>query len=247
MWMPGEASAWPSGWRPVRAVECAVPAGRLAPRLLGCLLVRQLPTGERLAGLIVETEAYSGVRDRACHSFGGRRTARVEVMYGPAGRAYVYFTYGMHHCVNVVCAGEGDPQAVLIRAAAAVDGVGVMRQLRGLPARRGDRELLRGPGALCKGLGIDLLLNGVRLVGAGVPSAGSGAERAGEIGSGSEGAPLSPLSLWAPAAWPLRTKEWRVVSGPRVGIGEKGRWTTARLRFAVAGHPAVSGPREGLT
>ena len=84
---------------------------RLAARLIGQRLVRITRGGERLAGIIVETEAYIGPRDRASHAAGGRRTARIESMYGAPGTFYVYFTYGMHHCCNVACRREGSPEA----------------------------------------------------------------------------------------------------------------------------------------
>ena len=88
----------------------------LARALLGQLLVRVTDGGARLAGRIVETEAYLGVPDRAAHTFGGRRTPRNESMWGPAGHAYVYFIYGLHHCMNVVADEPGEPTAVLLRA-----------------------------------------------------------------------------------------------------------------------------------
>ena len=83
----------------------------IAQRLIGSTLVRILDDGTRLSGVIVETEAYLGVEDAAAHSFGGRRTARNEAMYAVGGTSYVYFTYGMHHCVNVVCGGIDEPVA----------------------------------------------------------------------------------------------------------------------------------------
>ena len=95
----------------------------IAQRLIGSTLVRILDDGERLSGMIVETEAYLGVEDAAAHSFGGRRTARNEAMYAVGGTAYVYFTYGMHHCVNVVCGGIDEPVAVLIRALEPMEGM----------------------------------------------------------------------------------------------------------------------------
>ncbi len=136
--------------------QYALPAATLAPRLLGCTLVRILPGGERLAGIIVETEAYVGVQDRASHAFGGRRTPRNESMYGDPGTCYVYFTYGMHHCVNVVCARRDDPQAVLIRAIEPVEGVDLIRRRRGgrVPASCCD-----GPGKLCQAMAIDRSLD----------------------------------------------------------------------------------------
>lgn len=121
--------------------------------LLGCLLVRDLE-GERLVGRIVEVEAYLGGRDAACHSFKGP-TARNAVMFGPGGRAYVYFIYGFHHCLNVVTRGEAQPEAILIRACEPVDGLEAMRR-----NRKGRDNLLSGPGVLCQALRIDRAFNG---------------------------------------------------------------------------------------
>jgi DNA-3-methyladenine glycosylase len=139
----------------------------LAQRLIGQRFVRVLDDGTRLAGIIVETEAYLGVKDRAAHSFGGRRTDRNEVMYGQAGTAYVYFTYGMHFCMNVVCGKVGEPVAVLLRALEPVEGINVMRANRERRARLTklkDRDLCSGPGRLCEAMGIRRRLNGVDLV-----------------------------------------------------------------------------------
>jgi DNA-3-methyladenine glycosylase len=139
----------------------------LAKRLIGQKLVRVLDDGTRLAGIIVETEAYLGVKDRAAHSFGGRRTARNEAMYRQPGTTYVYFTYGMHFCMNVVCGEVGEPVAVLIRALEPLEGIDRMRENRSRRARRTtlkDRDLCSGPGRLCEALAIDRALNGEDLV-----------------------------------------------------------------------------------
>lgn len=108
------------------------------------------------AGVIVETEAYIGPVDRACHAFGGRRTARTEPLFGEAGHAYVYFTYGMYHCLNAVAGHVDEPECALIRALMPTEGLEEMRQRR--PGRP-DVDLCRGPGKLCISMGIDRALN----------------------------------------------------------------------------------------
>src|SRR5688572_18570601 len=109
-------------------------AVRLARALLGRTLVHATEDGV-VAARIVETEAYRGPTDRAAHTFGGRRTPRNEVMWGPAGHAYVYFVYGMHFCLNAVAAGEGIPEAVLLRAAEPIEGHALARARRGRDVR----------------------------------------------------------------------------------------------------------------
>jgi len=119
----------------------------VARDLLDKVLVREID-GQKLWGRLVEVEAYLGPQDIAAHSKGGRRTPRTEVMFGEPGRAYVYFTYGMHWCLNFVTREAGMPQAVLVRALEPGPGVG----------RCG------GPGLVTRALGIDRALNGVPLV-----------------------------------------------------------------------------------
>jgi len=131
----------------------------VARDLLGQRLVR-LVRGEKLVGRIVEVEAYVGQDDEACHAWRGR-TARNAVMFGPPGHAYVYFIYGMHHCVNAVTEPEGSPAAVLIRALEPLEGLDVMRRHR--KGRQGV-ELTNGPAKLCYALAIDRGLNGADLV-----------------------------------------------------------------------------------
>lgn len=138
------------------------PAPAVARDLLGKELVRRTPEGVG-AGIIVETEAYLGVRDPASHAFGGRRTRRTETLFGPAGRAYVYLIYGLYHCLNLT-AGESEEAAecVLIRALEPAGGMELLRRRAGaLP----DRKLASGPGRLCRALGIGMELNGEDLGG----------------------------------------------------------------------------------
>ena len=131
----------------------------LARALLGRVLVHDDARAGRLAGLIVETEAYGGVDDPASHGHRGR-TARNAVMFGPPGHAYVYFTYGMHHCFNVVCGREGRAAAVLVRALEPVAGLAAMRRRRGVDD---PRRLARGPGSLARALGLDRRHDGADL------------------------------------------------------------------------------------
>lgn len=131
----------------------------VAPDLLGCLVVSSVG-GELTGGIIVETEAYLGVGDPGSHASTRGITARNAVMYGPPGTAYVYFTYGNHFMLNLVCEPEGTAGGVLIRALRPTLGTEVMTSRR---HGRTLRELCSGPGKLCAALGIDLSDNGVAL------------------------------------------------------------------------------------
>lgn len=128
----------------------------VAKKMLGCVLVRETVDGV-MAGVITETEAYTE-DDAAAHSFSKKRTPRNEVMFRDAGHLYVYFTYGMHHCMNVVSEGEGRGCAALIRAIQPVKGIDIMRNNRG---NKKDYELTNGPGKVCHALGVTLEHNGV--------------------------------------------------------------------------------------
>ena len=135
----------------------------VARDLLGACLVRLLD-GQRLSGVVVECEAYIGQDDTACHASRGR-TRRNEVMFGPPGHAYIYFTYGMHWMLNVVTEAEGFPAAVLLRAIQPMEGIETMRALRkAQESSRADRSLTGGPARLTQALAIDKTLNGADLV-----------------------------------------------------------------------------------
>jgi len=180
------------------------PATEVAPDLLGCVLWHASPAG-LVAARLVEVEAYRGALDPASHSYRGR-TARNAVMFGPPGHAYVYFTYGMHYCVNLVCQPAGLPEAVLIRAGAVVAGADLARRRRyGLAdadgsakasgARNGrqrERDLARGPGRLCQALGIDRSLDGADACVPGGPIGISPPEAFGQAEAGSGAIRVGP-------------------------------------------------------
>ena len=130
----------------------------IAQRLLGCELVRVL-YGTKVVVRIVETEAYDQ-NDAASHSYRGQ-TPRTEVMFGPPGHAYVYFTYGMHYCMNIVTGPVGHGSAVLIRAVEPLEGLEVIKANR--PKIRSEHELTNGPAKLCQALNIDKTMNGHNL------------------------------------------------------------------------------------
>ena len=137
------------------------PPEELAPDLLNKLLV-STRDGDRLVARIVEVEAYCGSTDPASHAFRGK-TARNTTMFGPPGHLYVYFTYGMHYCANVVAGSPlDDAGAVLLRAAAPIDGLELMRTRR--PAARPDRDLLAGPARLASAFGLGRDDDGLDLV-----------------------------------------------------------------------------------
>jgi DNA-3-methyladenine glycosylase len=130
---------------------------KVARALIGKKLVRQIG-GLELSGMIIETEAYCGKEDSACHAHRGK-TKRNSVMFGPPGHAYVYFTYGMHYLLNMVTEAEDKPCAVLIRAILPIAGLEEMEARR----KRKGPELTKGPAKLCQALGIDKSLNGWNL------------------------------------------------------------------------------------
>lgn len=182
-----------------------------APRLLGARLVSDSPEG-RVALRLTEVEAYGGQgEDPGSHAFRGR-TPRNATMFGPPGHLYVYFTYGMHWCVNLVTGPEGSGEAVLVRAVEPLVGIDAMRRNR--PGRC-DRDLARGPARFCRAFGIDGRMDGIRI-----------------------DAPGSTVALWGP---PVGSGRVRIDRGPRIGIERHGVWARRRWRFWVAGSRFVSG------
>ncbi|HLO40221.1 MAG TPA: DNA-3-methyladenine glycosylase [Phycisphaerales bacterium] len=206
--------------RPARSFFEVSPVA-LASRLMGMRLVRVLEDGTRLSGLIVETEAYCGPRDLGSHAVGGRRTPRNESMYGPAGLAYVYFTYGMHFCMNVVCGEVDEPVAVLLRALEPAEGIEIMHRQRGSLAGKGRKvtDLCSGPGKLCQAMAIDRGLNGVDLVTSDV------------------------LFLERPDGH----KAPRLQRTARIGLNNAGDWTHRPLRWLIPGNPHVSPARPPIS
>jgi DNA-3-methyladenine glycosylase len=134
----------------------------VARDLLGKKLVVPARNGVRVAGIIVETEAYRGPEDRASHAYNGRRTNRTATMYGIGGTAYVYFVYGMYNQFNVVTNVADVPHAILVRAVEPAEGLDIMRRRR---SGRSEYELTSGPGRLCLALGIDRKLDQADLLG----------------------------------------------------------------------------------
>jgi DNA-3-methyladenine glycosylase len=212
----------------------------VARALLGARLVRE-DDGTRLVGYITETEAYIGEVDRGSHARAGR-TRRTAVMYGPAGHAYVYFTYGNHWMLNVVTEREGFPAAVLIRAIQPVEGTETMAFRR----RGGDTF---GPGKLTQALGITKAENGMDLtamgsalrIEAGLPVPNSLVTRSPRVGLYSVPEP------WKSRPWRFLVRNWRLAPGRIDRAGSKG--------FRVTNHPQRRGSttedgarrREGTT
>jgi DNA-3-methyladenine glycosylase len=185
------------------------PTRTVAHELLGCLLVRHL-NGDRLSGIIVETEAYIGEEDLACHAKAGK-TPRTQVMYGPAGFSYVYFTYGMHWMLNVVTESEEFPAAILIRAIQPIEGVDVMQRLRG---GKEVPDLCSGPAKLTQALDIARSQNGLDLC---------------QSSSG--------IVIESHARFPRRI----ISAGPRVGLGGTPEpWKSKPWRYLVKDNPFVS-------
>jgi DNA-3-methyladenine glycosylase len=185
----------------------AVARSLLGQRLVTCI------DGQTTGGVIVETEAYLGIADKAAHTYGGRRTARNESMWGDGGHLYVYFVYGMHHCANVVAGTVENPVAALLRALDPDIGIDEMFARR--PAARRPTDLCSGPAKLCEALGMTRALDGEDLAASAQVQVQQVRKRA------------------LPTA--------RIASGPRVGIGYAEEWQHEPLRFWVKDNPNVSG------
>jgi len=186
----------------------ARPVLQVARDCIGKILVCEIGS-RKLAGRIVEAEAYRGPEDRAAHSWGGRRTPRTEAMFGPPGHAYVFFVYGMHWHLNLVVNQQDKPEAVLIRALEPLSGVAQMAKRRGLPEH--SLKLTNGPGKLCQALGItradygrDLTL-GRRLYLLDAPRAT--VVRSARIG-------IAYAGIWAHKPWRFQERSNRYVSQP---------------------------------
>ena len=134
----------------------------VARNLLGCHLIRKTSSGSFMEGRIVETEAYLGIQDSCCHSFNGLYSERTKNMYLEGGHAYVYFTYGMYHCFNIVTGTKSQPEAVLIRALEPLKGIKDMEKNRNQTQLK---NLTTGPGKLCQAFDITRDFNGTNLIG----------------------------------------------------------------------------------
>jgi DNA-3-methyladenine glycosylase len=178
----------------------------VARELLGKLLVRSDSGGEVVLR-VTEVEAYLGIDDPACHTFGGRRAPRTETMWGEAGHAYVYLVYGLHSCLNVVTVGPGRPEAVLIRGGVVEEGLDLVRARRG--PRVGERSLTDGPGKLCQGLAISRSDDGIDLCSRG-----------------------SALQICDDG---FEVLEDRVRRLPRIGVDYAGEAASWPLRFRISG------------
>jgi DNA-3-methyladenine glycosylase len=226
----------------------ARPAEEVAPELLGRVLEHETPEG-LVAVALTEVEAYAGARDPASHAYRGR-TERNGVMFGPPGYTYVYFTYGMHFCVNLVCMPSGAASAVLLRAGRVIAGTRLARARR-VPRRRAgqagqagqaeragqaeqtERDLARGPARLCQALDIDRSLNGADVCDPASPlrlRTGSGGPLPERGGTGGNGGGATGRSGERPV---IRT-------GPRVGVREGAE---VLWRFWLDGDPTVSAYR----
>lgn len=184
------------------------PVQEVAPDLLGRVLVRTSPDGP-IELRLTEVEAYDGPNDPGSHAYRGH-TPRNSVMFGPPGHVYVYFTYGMWHCMNLVCGPEGTASGVLLRAGEIIEGVELTRKRR--ISARSDKELAKGPARLATALGVDRALDGTDACAA-------------------EAAPITILT-----GTPVSSDQ--VSSGPRTGVAGEGG--VHPWRFWITNDPTVS-------
>jgi DNA-3-methyladenine glycosylase len=177
------------------------PVETVARELLGTLLVSDVG-GARTVGRIVETEAYLGYDDPAAHGYRHRRNQRNAALFGPPGTWYVYLSYGIHWCANLVCEQEGKAAAVLLRSLDPIDGLEAMRRRRGGVV---DRELCSGPGKLCQALGITRSLDGLRMPQSGVVVTAEGQTRRRPEGQADSRVLVTPrIGITKAVDWPLR-------------------------------------------
>ena len=182
-----------------------------ARRLLGQRLVH-IVNGQRLAGMIVEVEAYLGAQDKAAHTYNGRRTPRNKSMYLPGGHLYVYFTYGMHHCLNIVCGKPDEGVAVLIRAVAPTEGIEMMFSHR--KKAKKEKDLCSGPAKLAEALAIDLCHDGTNL--------------------------RTDTSLFLEQLRKRSLSDTKITRTPRIGVGYSEEWAIRPLRFCLRGNAYLS-------
>jgi DNA-3-methyladenine glycosylase len=209
----------------------ARPSVQVAPDLLGVVIEHQTADG-LVAVKLTEVEAYAGASDPASHAYRGR-TARNAVMFGPPGHAYVYFTYGMHFCVNLVCLGGGSASAVLLRAGAVIEGeeLARARRTRATPVVP-YRDLARGPARLCQALDIDRSQDGADVCVPGSPLRVRWPEASTTV--------RSAQNLLSREDGPRRTPSVKISSGPRVGVSAA---ADVPWRFWSDGDPTVSAYR----
>lgn len=183
----------------------------IAQSLLGKVLCTRI-NNQLTTGIIVETEAYHGPEDKASHAYGGRRTARTEMMYAQGGTAYIYLCYGIHHLFNVVTATENVPHAILIRAIEPLEGIDLMMTRRKMSSP--SQSLTAGPGSLSVALGLDTSMSGMDLVSRNSP-------------------------VWIEDR-DTDILETQIIASPRVGVGYAKEWADQPWRFRIMGNAWTS-------
>jgi DNA-3-methyladenine glycosylase len=186
---------------------------KISRELLGKILVTRFD-GMLTSGRIVETEAYAGTGDRACHAYGGKRTARMEAVYGPPGTIYIYICYGIHYLFNVVTNKKDIPHVILIRALEPLDGKEIMLERTG--KKKVDYSLARGPGNVSRALGMTTAHTGGNLLSGGIYIADDG----------------------------FKYKKDQILVTKRIGVEYAGEDAERMYRFIVKGSPYVSGRKS---